>query len=82
VSAGVRARVLGVLTLDPMPGRVVAAALPDLSRQQVADALFALYLAERIERQGRKSGARWRLLSFAEAEAAERRRERGRGGDW
>jgi hypothetical protein len=74
--------VLGVLTLDLQPGRVVAAALPDLTRQQVADALFALYLNERIERQGRKSGARWRLLSFEEQEAAERRRERGRGGDW
>jgi len=82
VSAGIRARVLGVLTLDLQPGRVVAAALPDLTRQQVADALFALYLNERIERQGRKSGARWRLLSFEEQEAAERRRERGRGGDW
>lgn len=82
MSAGIRARVLAALTLDLQPGRVVAAALPDLTRQQVADALFALYLNERVERQGRKSGARWRLLTVEEQAAAERRRERGRGGDW
>ncbi len=79
---GIRARVLGVLTLEPVPGNVIAEALPDLTRQQIADALFALYLNERVEREGRKSGARWRLQSFEEAEAAERRRERGRVGAW
>jgi hypothetical protein len=79
---GIRARVLHALTDEPQSGRQLAGYLHGLTRKQIADALNALYLMERVTRIGRKSGATWRRQTREEADEAERRRVRGRGGDW